>query len=73
MTIFVAPSTAKRCEIVRSGVLRQKWYARFIADNNLKLARTTEHYWNLGDLKAMLAKYFPDWPIVVLSREKTKQ
>jgi hypothetical protein len=53
---------AKHCEIVRRGAFRQKWYARFIADNNERLARTTEHYHNLGDLKAMLAKYFPDWP-----------
>lgn len=61
---------AKRCEVVRRGLLAQKWYARFIADNDLKLARTTEHYHNLGDLKAMLAKYFPDWPVTVLTREK---
>ena len=60
----------KRCEIVRRGLLNQKWYARFIADNNLKLARTTEHYHNLGDLKAMLQKYFPDWPVTILSRDK---
>jgi hypothetical protein len=61
--------TAKRCEIVRRGLLSQRWYARFIADNNLKLART-EHYVSLGDLKAMLAKYFPDWPVVMISRQK---
>ena len=60
----------KRVEIVRRGYLAQKWYARFIASNGLKLARTTEHYHNLGDLKAMLATYFPDWPVYVISREK---
>jgi hypothetical protein len=63
--------TGKRCEIVRRGILSQKWYARFISDNNLRLARTTEHYANLGDLKAVLAKYFPDWPVVMLSRKET--
>lgn len=63
----------KRCEIVRRGVLKQKWYARFIADNNLTLARTTEHYHNLGDLKAMLAKYFPDWPVTMSRSAKDNQ
>ena len=53
----------RRVEIVRRGLFKQKWYARFVADNELTLARTTEHYHNLGDLKAMLAKYFPDWRI----------
>lgn len=53
---------AKRCEINRRGMLKQKWSARFIADNNLTVARTSENYHNLGDLKAMLDKYFPDWP-----------
>lgn len=58
-------TTRKRCEIHRAGLLRQKWSAKFIADNNLTLARTSEHYHNLGDLKAMLEKYFPDWPVRV--------
>jgi hypothetical protein len=53
----------RHIEIRRRGMLKQKWVARFVADNNLILARTTEHYHNLGDLKAMLAKYFPGWRI----------
>lgn len=60
--------TRKRCEVVRRGLLKQRWYAVFIADNDLRLARTTEHYHNLGDLKAMLTKYFPDWPVTVYRR-----
>lgn len=59
---------ARRAEIVRRGLLKQKWYGRFIADNDLRLARTTEHYHNLGDLKAMLANYFPDWEVVMINR-----
>ena len=62
--------TRKRVEINRAGMLRQKWSANFIADNNLKLARTSEHYHNLGDLKAMLAKYYPDWPVTVNGRSQ---
>ncbi len=56
---------SRRVEIRHRAWLTQKWTARFVADNNLVLARTTEHYHNLGDLKAMLAKYYPDWPVVV--------
>lgn len=48
--------------IIRRGLLRQKWYGLFIADNNLKLAKTTDHYANRVDLVSMLDKYFPDWP-----------
>ena len=55
-------------EIVRRGLFKQKWYARFVADNELTLARSSEHYHNLGDLKAMLAKYFPDWLVTVTPR-----
>ena len=57
------PRVSRHVVIVRRGVLKQKWYARFVADNGLTLTRTTEHYHNLGDLKAMLAKYFPEWRI----------
>lgn len=53
----------RRVEIIRRTLLKQKWYARFIADNDLTLTRTTDHYANLGDLEAMLAEYFPDWPV----------
>jgi hypothetical protein len=53
----------RHIEIRRSGALRQKWRAVFIADNGLTLAKTSEHYHNLGDLKAMLHNYYPDWPI----------
>ena len=56
---------ARHIEINRRGLLRQKWIARFIADNNETLTRTTEHYHNLGDLKAMLNKYFPDWRVEI--------
>jgi hypothetical protein len=52
----------RRVEIVRRTLLKQKWYARFHADNDLVLAHT-EHYANLGDLQAMLNEYFPDWPV----------
>jgi hypothetical protein len=60
----------RHVEIVRHGLLKQKWHARFIADNHLVLARTSEHYHNLGDLKAMLAKYFPGWRIDVMAKGK---
>ena len=60
----------KRVEIVRRGVLKQKWYGRFVGDNNLKLAGTIEHYHNLGDLKAMLQKYYPDWPVTFSKKAK---
>jgi hypothetical protein len=53
----------RRVEIVRRTLLKQKWYARFIADNDETLSRTTDHYANLGDLTAMLNEYFPTWPI----------
>lgn len=59
----------RHVEIRRRGLLKQKWIARFIADNNLSLARTTEHYHNLGDLKAMLANYYSDWEVTVVGRE----
>jgi hypothetical protein len=49
-------------EIVKRKWLKQKWYALFIADNGLVLART-EHYHNLVDIMDMLTKYFPEWPI----------
>ena len=60
----------RKVEVRRRGLLKQKWAARFVADNNLSLTRTTEHYHNLGDLKAMLAKYFPDWTVTVVGRTK---
>lgn len=63
-----SPKARKHVTIHRSGMLRQKWRALFIADNNLVLAKTSEHYHNLGDLKAMLAKYYPDWPVTVQGR-----
>ena len=48
--------------IVWRGWLKQKWYAKFIADNGETLS-VTEHYHNLNDLENMLDKYFPEWPI----------
>lgn len=63
---------AKRVEIARKGVLRQKWGANFIADNNevLTVTPARQTYHNLGDLKAMLDKYFPDWPVAMPRKAK---
>jgi uncharacterized protein YegP (UPF0339 family) len=55
---------AKYIEIVKRGLLKQKYYARFIGANGKVLA-WTEHYNNLADLETMLGKYFPDWRITV--------
>ena len=43
---------------------------RFIADNGeiLTVTPSRQTYHNLGDLKAMLAKYYPDWPVTVSGR-----
>jgi hypothetical protein len=49
-------------QIVQRRRLKQKWHAKFVADNNLTLAHT-ENYANRADLENMLDKYFPDWPI----------
>jgi hypothetical protein len=51
-------------EIVSRKILKQKYYARFIADNG-KILAVTEHYYNLSDLERMLDKYFPEWPIEI--------
>lgn len=59
------PEPERHVAIVRRKFLKQKWYALFIADNHLVLART-EHYHNRGDLEDMLDTYFPDWPIEVV-------
>lgn len=56
------PVEPRYIKIVKRTRLKQKWYALFIADNGLILAQT-EHYHNLGDLKDMLAKYFPYWSV----------
>lgn len=56
----------RHVEIIHRRRLKQKWYARFIADNGLVLAQT-EHYHNLDDVKTMLANYFPEWPVEVVS------
>jgi hypothetical protein len=65
----VAPGS-RHVEVYRRGIFRQSWRARFIADNGVKLARTAGFHHNLGDLKAMLANYFPDWEVVVIGRAK---
>lgn len=54
---------ARHIVITRRGIFSQKWQARFVADNNLPIARSRGYHNNLGDLKAMLATYFPEWPI----------
>jgi hypothetical protein len=59
-------SEFRHVEIVHRRRLKQKWYAKFIADNGLVLA-VTEHYSNLDDLKAMLQNYYPDWIVEVTS------
>jgi hypothetical protein len=41
---------------------RQKFYAKFISDNNKVLAHT-EHYVNFLDLTSMLATYYPTWEV----------
>jgi hypothetical protein len=56
----------RHVEVIHRRRLKQKWYARFIADNGLVLART-EHYNNLGDVITMLEEYFPDWSVEVIS------
>jgi uncharacterized protein YegP (UPF0339 family) len=48
--------------IIKRTWLKQKWYARFVADNG-KILAITEHYHNLKDLEDMLAEYFPDWDV----------
>ena len=57
----------RHVEIHRRGILRHKWGARFVADNGeiLTVTPSRQTYHNLGDLKAMLSKYFPDWPVQV--------
>jgi hypothetical protein len=60
------PTKPRRVEIVTRRLLKQKWYARFIADNGRVLART-EHYHNLEDLESMLEVYYPEWIIEVIS------
>jgi hypothetical protein len=57
-------SELKYIEIISRKFLKQKWYARFIADNG-KILAVTEHYHNLSDLERMLEKYYPDWPIEI--------
>jgi hypothetical protein len=61
---------AREIIVARRGVLRHKWGAKFKADNGevLTLTPARQSYHNLGDLKAMLAKYFPDWPVRVIGR-----
>lgn len=49
-------------EIVERGIMKQKFYARFIADNG-QILSVTEKYNNLTDLKGMLEKYYPEWPV----------
>ena len=56
----------RHVEVIHRRRLKQKWYARFIADNGLVLART-EHSNHLGDVITMLEEYFPDWSVKVIS------
>jgi len=65
---------ARRVEVARKGVLRHKWGAKFLADNGevLTLTPARQTYHNLGDLTAMLKKYFPDWTVTVEGRSEEK-
>ena len=52
----------RRVEIVKRGRFKQKWFARFIAENGKTLAHT-ETYTNQQDVKDMLHLYYPDWQV----------
>jgi hypothetical protein len=54
-------------EVVRRRRLKQKFYARFIADNG-KILGHTEGYSNEADVKHMLTKYFPAWDVKNIDR-----